>query len=526
MSKFLEDEVKERGLEVVTRFPPEPNGYMHLGHAKALSVSYNLAQQHGGIFHLRMDDSNPDTERQEYVDAFLTDIEWLGYDYEGPFYASDYFYELDKLAESMTIKGLAYVCTCSEEEVATNRGTVKTHGTPCECRNRGWEENHEMFSSMLKGEYLRGEAILRAKIDLTSPNMKMRDPIMYRIKNATHYRVGFNHAYPLYDFVHGLSDSIEGITFSICTLEFDNNRELYDWYVKNSGVEHTANRQYEMGRDNLEFATLSKRRILALIEEGKVSGWDDPRLATIAGFRNRGIPASAVRRLVEESGISRSDNKMIELAKFEDIIREELDPISKRIMGVIDPILLVVDGMPDATVKADYWPRNFDESELRDLSISDRLWIDRSDFAISPPGKWRRLAPGRIVRLKYGAIIECTGYETDNDGNVTQVNARFIPGSLGGGAPDGVKPKGTIHWVDAKNCLHTEFRTYKPLFTDPMPKDNSSYDPESMIISAGVMENLPVKPGDHYQFERTGFGIITSSHVNMTAALRSGYKRK
>jgi glutaminyl-tRNA synthetase len=514
MSNFIEREIEKFRAEnpdrmIVTRFPPEPNGRLHIGHAKSIVLNFELAKKYGGRCYLRLDDTNPETENSDFVMEIISDVEWLGYKPDSINYASEYFPLLYNVATEMTLKGMAYVCTHDEEEIAEYKGTVKKHGTPCSCRSNSVEDNIALLNKMYRGKFKEEEAVLRAKIDLSSDNMKMRDPIMYRVKHASHHRTGdFWKIYPMYDFAHCLSDSIEGITHSICTLEFDNNRELYDWYVDAARTVHelfenAVNKQYEMARLNLENTELSKRKLAALVYGHVVEGWDDPVMPTISGMRRRGVPPETIRKFVMELGISKADNSVASTTFFNSIIRDHLNDKAPRIMGALRPLSLSINGLTEMTrVKADHWPRDIDKSEVRELELGPRVWIDRTDFAIEAPPKWRRLAPGRTVRLKSGCIVTCTGYETDEDGNVTEVYADLVPGSIGGAAPEGVKPKGTITWVPffATRVL---FHTTAPLFLNGEVNSNHTEH------FKGVIEPGDYRMGERYQIERNGYFMVS-----------------
>lgn len=533
MSNFIEREIEKfleenPGKKIVTRFPPEPNGALHIGHAKSIVLNFELAKKYGGKCYLRMDDTNPDTENADFAIGIIAAVRWLGYEPDDINYASEYFPLFYSVATEMVLNDRAYVCIHNEEEIAQGKGTVKKVGEPCSCRNNSSEENIDLLNKMYRGKFAEGEAVLRAKIDLTSNNMKMRDPIMYRVKHALHHRTGdFWKIYPMYDFAHCLSDSIEGVTHSICTLEFDNNRELYDWYV-NTAKELLAevfgdavNKQYEMARLNLENTILSKRKLSELVYGHTVEDWDDPVMPTIFGLRSRGVLPESIRRFVTELGVSKADNSVASIKFFNSIIREDLDEVSPRIMGVLNPVLLQINGLEEMIrVEADHWPRNINKTKVRELEFGPRVWVDRNDFAIEAPPKWRRLAPGRTVRLKNGCIVTCTGYDTDSNGEISIIYADLIEGSIGGAAPEGVKPKGTITWVPyfAKKVLIT---TLEPLFLGGKLNENHT------VHHLGLIEPGNYLMGDRYQIERYGYFIIPTTKMFQlveTAPLKETWK--
>ena len=459
---------------VVTRFPPEPNGYLHIGHAKSLCLNFGIASEFKGRCHLRFDDTNPTTEDPEYVDAIQVDIRWLGFEwYPHRYYASDYFQKLYDFAVELIRRGKAYVDSSTDEEIRTRRGTIKEPGTPGPYRDRSVEENLELFERMRRGEFGTGEHVLRAKIDLASTNMKMRDPLLYRIrKGAHHYRTGDAWCiYPLYDFAHCLSDAIEHITHSICTLEFENNRELYDWVLDNVGVARPRPEQTEFARLNLSYTVMSKRKLLRLVQEKYVCGWNDPRMPTLSGMRRRGIRPSAIRAFCEEIGVARTHN-VIDLARFEHILRDDLNLDVPRVMCVLRPIEVIIDNYPEGVVEeldAPYYPRDVPREGTRAVPFSRRLFIDRDDFDENPPKGWFRLAPGAEVRLRYAYLIRCERVVKDAAGNVCRLHCTYDPASRGGAAPNGRKVKGTIHWVSAEHSVGVEVRLYDRLFATEDP---------------------------------------------------------
>jgi glutaminyl-tRNA synthetase len=503
---------------VVTRFPPEPNGYLHIGHAKSICLNFGVAQENGGRCHLRFDDTNPTTEDTEYVDSIQNDVRWLGFDWgENKFHASDYFEKLYAYALELIRRGKAYVDSSSEDEIRQRRGTINEAGTPGPYRDRSVQENLELFARMRNGEFDDGAHVLRAKIDLSATNMKMRDPLLYRIrKGAHHYRMGDSWCiYPFYDFAHCLSDAIEGITHSICTLEFENNRELYDWVLDNAGVEPPRPQQTEFARLNLTYTVMSKRKLLRLVNEKYVSGWDDPRMPTLSGMRRRGITPSAIRAFCDEIGVARTHN-VIDLARFEHIIRDDLNLEVPRVLCVLRPLEVIIDNYPEGQVEqleAPYYPRDVPKEGTRKLPFSRKLYIERDDFAEVPPKGWFRLAPGSEVRLRYAYFIRCQKVVKDDAGNVIRLHCTYDPESRGGQASDGRKVKGTIHWVCAEQSVPVEVRIYDRLFTsespDSEPGDFVDYlNPGSLEVLQGArMEPEAAKEDgfERYQFERQGY---------------------
>ena len=504
-----------RTPRVVTRFPPEPNGYLHIGHAKAIALDFGIAADYGGRVHLRMDDTNPTTEDPAYVEAIERDIRWLGFAWDELRYASDYFEELYGLAERLIERGDAYVDLRDEATVRATRGTVSDPGTPSADRERPPAENRALFRQMRDGAFPDGGAVLRAKIDLANPNMILRDPVLYRVKHAHHYRTGDAWCiYPLYDFAHPLSDAIEGVTHSFCTLEFDNNRAIYDWLVERLFPEPRP-RQYEFARLSLDYTVTSKRRLLALVREGIVAGWDDPRMPTLAALRRRGVPPAAVRDLVTRVGVTKA-NSHTDPTLLDTCVRDALNPVAPRVMAVVDPVpLLLTD--PDGElagidgVDAPSYPDDVDAEGSRLVPLGTRLWIERDDVALDPPAGFKRLAPGRAVRLRHAVVVRCDRVEVDGDGRATAVHASVVPGSLGRN-PDGLKVWAAIHWVDADRALPAEFRLYDRLFRSAEPgADGTDFredlDPASFALRRGWIE--PSVAGDpvdvRYQFERLGY---------------------
>jgi glutaminyl-tRNA synthetase len=506
-----------RHTKVVTRFPPEPNGYLHIGHAKSILLNFGLAGEYGGICHLRFDDTNPEAEDMEYVEAIQRDAKWLGVDWgENLFFASDYYEKLYGFALELIDKGLAYVCPLNDEETREYRGTVTEPGKPSPGRDRSISENLDLFTRMRAGEFDEGQYTLRAKIDMSAANMKMRDPLMYRIRKTPHYRTGDAWViYPMYDFAHCLGDAIEGITHSICTLEFENNRELYDWFVNNVSVEAKP-RQYEFARLGLNYTVMSKRLLLTLVKEKRVSGWDDPRMPTIAGFRRRGVTPEAIAQFCEDIGVAKA-NSTVDMAKLESVIRDDLNHKSRRVMAVLDPLKVVVENYPeDQTEDFDcaYWPEDIPKEGTRKVPFSRELFIERDDFMEEAPKKWHRLAPGQEVRLRYAYYITCKEVVKDDDGNIVELRCTYDPESKGGTTADGRRVKGTLHWVSAKHAGEAEVRLYDRLLSvpeiDKKADWHDSLNPDSLkVVKARVESSLMhTTAGAHFQFERTGYFFV------------------
>ena len=508
------------GRPVNTRFPPEPNGFLHIGHAKSIVLNFGVAAEFGGLCNLRFDDTNPTTEDVRYVDAIQRDVRWLGYDWGDRLYsASAYFERLYQYAVQLVEAGQAYVDSQSEEAIRKNRGTVTQAGSDSPHRGRSVAENLDLFRRMRAGEFPDGAHVLRAKIDMAQPNMLMRDPLLYRIRHATHYRTGDAWCvYPLYDFAHCLSDAIEGITHSLCTLEFKDNRELYDWILRAVGIERPPE-QTEFARLNLDHTVLSKRRLVRLVEEGHATGWDDPRLPTIAGLRRRGVTPEAIRTFCEMIGVARNDGR-IDIAKLEHCIRNDLNPQVPRVMGVLRPLELEIVNLPEGQIEqldAPYYPHDVPKEGSRPLAFTRHLLIEREDFMVDPPKDYFRLAPGREVRLRYGYLVKCVDVLKNAQGEVVKVQCTYDPETRGGDAPDGRKVKGTIHWVSATHALRCEVRLYDRLFLKPNPEDvpegedfTASLNPESLVVlrDARVEPGVGQDPaGTRYQFERQGYFI-------------------
>jgi glutaminyl-tRNA synthetase len=520
-SNFIEDIIIEdiknnkNNGKVITRFPPEPNGYLHIGHVKSVCLNFGLAEKFGGRCNLRFDDTNPEKESEEYVKSIIEDIKWLGFDYGGKeLYASDYFQQMYDYAVQLIKKGKAYVCHLSADEIRQYRGTLTEPGKESPYRNRSVEENLELFEKMKNGEFKEGECVLRAKIDMSSPNLNMRDPVMYRISFAHHHRTKDKWCiYPMYDWAHGLEDSIEGVTHSICTLEFEDHRPLYDWFLDELGVFHPQ--QIEFARLNLTYTVLSKRKLLKLVAEKYVEGWDDPRMPTVSGLRRRGYTPESLKDFAERIGVAKS-NSTVEIELLEHCIREDLNKRAQRRMVVIDPIKLVITNFPED--KIDYVDaKNNPEDEsagTRKIPFTRELYIQREDFMENPPKKYFRLAPGMEVRLLHGYYVTCTDFEKDENGNITTVYCTYDPESRGGWTNDGRKVKGTIHWVSAYHSIDVKLNMYDRLFSKPNPDDveegkdfTSNINPDSLkIITAKGEESLKeCTPFEKFQFVRIGY---------------------
>lgn len=506
------------GKKVHTRFPPEPNGYLHIGHAKSICINFGLAQEYGGLCNLRFDDTNPVKEDTEYVDSIREDVHWLGGEWEDrEYYASNYFDQLYAFAEQLICDGKAYVDSQSAEEIRASRGTLTQPGTESPYRNRSIEENLDLFHRMRDGEFADGEHVLRAKIDMASPNVVMRDPTLYRIRHAEHHRTGDKWCvYPMYDFTHCLSDSLEGITHSICTLEFVNNRELYDWVLDALNVYHPQ--QIEFARLGLTYTVLSKRKLIQLVKGGFVRGWDDPRMPTICGMRRRGYTPEAIRDFCARIGVARAEN-LVEYSLLEFCVREHLNAITPRTMAVLDPIKVVIENYPEGQVEWFDMPFSQDGSVegSRNVPFSREIYIERDDFREDPPKKFHRLFPGSEVRLRYAYYITCKDVVKDADGNIVELRCTYDPESKGGATPDGRKIKGTIHWVSVPHAVPAEVRLYEHLFTSPTPGNTPEgveftdlLNPDSMrVVTAQVEPALAEFPaGARVQFERLGYFCV------------------
>ena len=521
------DSGKHQG-RVVTRFPPEPNGFLHIGHAKSICLNFSAASEHQGITHLRLDDTNPETEEEVYVDSIKKDIRWLGFNWGAHLYhASDYFQTLYDYAEELIHKSLAYVDSLNESEIREYRGSVTELGRQSPYRNRSVSENLEFFSQMRSGTFSDGQHVLRAKIDMGSSNMLMRDPILYRIRHATHYRTQDDWClYPLYDFTHCLSDSIEGITHSICTLEFENNRELYDWILDSLDIPQPQPRQYEFSRLNLEFTVLSKRKLLQLVDGKYVKGWDDPRMPTIAGIRRRGVPAKAVRDFCNMIGVAKTENR-VDLARFEYAIRNELNYTAPRVMCVLKPLKVIIlnhDENDTIELEAPYFPEDIGTEGTRMLPFTREIFIEQTDFDENPSKGFRRLSPGVEVRLRYAYIIKCENIIKNDDGDILEIHCTYDPNTKSRASSKHRKVKGTIHWVSATDSLPAEIRLYDRLFNVPNPEDvdddghfTDHLNPQSLIVlkDSRVERSVAADPPNiNYQFERTGNFISDSVDSN------------
>lgn len=507
------------GGRVHTRFPPEPNGYLHIGHAKSICLNFGIAEEYGGLCNLRFDDTNPTKEEVEYVESIREDIRWLGFDWgDREYYASDYFEQLYQWAIQLIKAGKAYVCDLSAEEIRQYRGTLTEPGRESPYRNRSVEENLDLFQRMRAGEFPEGSRTLRAKIDMASPNLNMRDPVMYRIIYASHHRTGTRWCiYPTYDWAHGQSDSIEGITHSICTLEFENHRPLYDWFLDQLGIHHPQ--QIEFARLNLTYTVMSKRKLLELVRDGYVSGWDDPRMPTICGLRRRGYTPEAIRNFARRIGVAKTDS-VVDISLLEHCIREDLNKRAPRAMAVLNPLRLVIDNYPEGKVEMLEAVNNPEDQSMgvRQVPFCRELYIEQDDFREVPPKKYYRLSPGQEVRLRWAYLVTCTGVVKDpQTGRIVEIHCTYDPATRGGNAPDGRKVKGTIHWVSARHAVKAEARLYEHLFTKPDPDDV----PEGLDFKANINPNslqrvtcyvepalAGARPGDRYQFERVGYFCV------------------
>lgn len=507
---------------VVTRFPPEPNGYLHIGHAKAICLNFTLAQEFGGRCHLRYDDTNPTKEEREYIEAIERDVRWLGFDWgEHLYFASDYFEQMYQLAEKLILKGKAYVCDCSPEEVRAKRGTLTEPGEACEHRDRSVATNLDLFRRMRAGEFPDGSRVLRAKIDMTSGNLNLRDPVMYRILHAPHPHAGDQWCiYPMYDFAHPLEDALEGITHSICTLEFEDHRPLYDWFIDELEFPEPHPQQIEFARLNLTYTVMSKRRLLALVQEGHVKGWDDPRMPTIAGLRRRGIPPQAIRLFAERIGVAKR-NSVVDVRLFEHCVREVLNREALRRFAVLDPVKLVITNLPSDHTELFSLPNNPEDPQagVRQLQFTSELWIEREDVRPGPLPGYFRLFPGNEVRLRGAYLLRCKEVRTDpTTGEVVEVRGEIDPKSRGGQAPDGRRVKATIHWLPVAHAREAEVRIYDLLFSKPDPDDVSeggswrdNLNPNSLkvITHAKIEPSLAqASNGQAFQFERLGYFAV------------------
>jgi len=531
------------GGRVLTRFPPEPNGYLHIGHAKSICLNFGLAEEYGTRCNLRFDDTNPIKEEDEYVRAIQEDIRWLGFDWgERALYASDYFEQLYRWAVTLVEKGLAYVCDLSAEEVRATRGTLTEPGTASPYRERSVAENLDLLERMRAGEFPDGARTLRARIDMASPNLNLRDPVMYRILRAHHHRTGDAWCiYPTYDWAHGQSDAIEGITHSLCTLEFEDHRPLYEWFLTAIGVEHRP-QQIEFARLNLNYTVMSKRRLLELVREGHVAGWDDPRMPTLSGLRRRGFTPESIRSFCDRIGLAKRDST-VDIALLEWAVRDHLNTTAPRVMGVLRPLKVVIESFPADRVdelEAPYFPDDPPRMGTRTVPFTRELYIERADFMEDPPKKFWRLAPGREVRLRWGYLVTCTGVVRNAAGEVVEVRCEHDPASRGGTAPDGRRVQGTLHWVSARHAIDAEVRLYDRLFRVPSPGAGGTdyrehLNPDSLEVLSGCKLEpslATAAPGDRFQLERQGyFCADPRDHrpdrpaLNRTVALRDTWAK-
>jgi glutaminyl-tRNA synthetase len=520
ITEIIDDDLRHgRYRKIVTRFPPEPNGYLHIGHAKSICLNFGLALDYGGECNLRFDDTNPETESLEYVDAIKRDVAWLGFQWSRELYASDYFERLYQMAVHLIEAGKAYVDSLSEEEIGAYRGTVTEPGRPSPYRDRSVEENLDLFRRMRAGQFPDGAHVLRAKIDLTSRNMKLRDPVLYRIVHARHYRTGDAWClYPLYDFAHPLSDAIEGISHSLCTLEFENNRAIYDWLIEHlrgtCGLPSSPRpHQYEFARLNLDYTVLSKRKLIRLVEGGHVRGWDDPRMPTISGLRRRGVTPEAIREFANRIGVARA-NSRVDPAIFDAAVRDDLNYRAPRVLAVLRPLRVVLTNLPEGTVEhleAPYWPHDVPRTGTRVVPFSREIYIERDDFLEHPPKGFHRLVPGGRVRLRHAYVIRCDEVVRDGSGQVVELRCTYDPDTLGR-QPAGGPVKGTIHWVSAAHAVPAEIRLYDRLFRVPDPEAGdgdfvAQLNPQSLVVVHGWVEPsvLGDPPDTRYQFERLGY---------------------
>jgi len=548
-SNFIRDIIEEdlktgKHKTVITRFPPEPNGYLHIGHAKSICLNFGVARDYGGRCHLRFDDTNPKKEDPEYVRSIMEDVRWLGFDWgEHLYFASDYFDKMYAYAVELIKMGKAFVCHLSPEEMRRYRGTLTEPGKESPYRNRSVEENLDLFERMKNGEFAEGECVLRAKIDMASPNINMRDPVIYRIVKASHHRTGDKWCiYPTYDFAHCLSDSIEGITHSLCTLEFEDHRPLYDWFLDELKVECHP-QQIEFARLNLNYTVLSKRKLSQLVDEGHVQGWDDPRMPTISGMRRRGYTPESIRDFCDRIGVAKSDN-IVDMALLEHCIRDDLNKKAPRFMAVLNPLKVVITNYPEDVVEELTAINNPEDESMgtRKVPFSRVIYIERDDFREDPPRKFFRLAPGREVRLRYAYYITCQEVVKNEQGEIVELRCTYDPATKGGYSPDGRKVKGTIHWVSAEHAVKAEVRLYDRLFIKPNPAEDEKkgisfkeyINPDSLkILKNCLLEpNLAqCKPGDRVQFERLGYFCVDpdsqENHLifNRTVTLRDSWAK-
>lgn len=541
-SNFIHDYIDEDLREgvydhVQTRFPPEPNGYLHIGHAKAICINFTTKEKYHGKCNLRLDDTNPIKEDTEYVEAIKKDIEWLGFEWDNLYYASDYFDHIYECALKLINKGLAYVDDLTADEIREYRGTLTEPGKESPYRNRSVEENMDLFRRMTAGEFPNGARVLRAKIDMASPNLNMRDPVIYRIAHVTHHRTGDKWCvYPMYDFAHPLSDTAEGVTHSLCSLEFENHRPLYDWFLRAVDAEHPS-RQIEFARLNLNYCLTSKRKCLALVNEGIVSGWDDPRMATLSGMRRRGYPAAAIRDFCDRIGVSKAYS-VVDYGLLEACVRDNLNANAPRAMAVLRPLKVIIDNYPEGkteTLRVEVNPEK-PEMGTREVTFSREIYVEQDDFMAEPVKKYFRLFPGNEVRLKSAYFVTCTGYEADDDGTVTCLHCTYDPESRGGNSPDGRKVRGTLHWVSAADCVKAEVRLYDRLFNTENPSEGENFEdnlnPDSLVVLKDCLIEgglRGIKEGDTFQFMRQGYFCVDSDStddnlvLNRTVALNSSW---
>jgi glutaminyl-tRNA synthetase len=516
--EIVEDDLREgRHQTVITRFPPEPNGYLHIGHAKSISLNFGIANEYGGRCNLRFDDTNPTKEEEEYAEAIKGDVRWLGFSWgEHLYHASDYFEQLYAWGEDLIRDGNAFVDSSSAEEVRAMRGTLTEPGTDSPYRGRSVDENLDLFRRMKAGEFEDGTATLRAKIDMQSPNINMRDPVLYRIRHETHHRTGDAWSiYPMYDYAHPLSDAIENITHSLCTLEYEAHRPLYDWLIENVRVPSRP-RQYEFARLNLNYTVMSKRKLLRLVEERRVNGWDDPRMPTLAGLRRRGYTPASIRNFCERVGVAKREN-VIDVGLLEFCVREDLNKSAPRVMGVLNPLRVVIDDYPEGKVEELDTPNNPEDPSMgsRKVPFSRVVYIERDDFMEEPPKKFFRLAPGREVRLRSAYFITCTSVVKDDAGNIVELRATHDPATRGGDSPDGRRPKATLHWVSAEHAVDCEVRLYDRLFRSEAPEESGNFLDDLNPRSLEVVEHAKLEPSvrgaapmSHLQFERLGYFCV------------------
>ena len=542
IEEIVEQDIKngKNSNRVHTRFPPEPNGYLHIGHAKSICLNFGLAKKYNGKCNLRFDDTNPIKEDVEYVDSIREDVKWLGFNWDGEYYASDYFEQLYEWAIQLIKKGKAYVCDLTQEEMSTYRGTPTKPGTESPYRMRNVAENLDLFERMKEGEFADASRVLRAKVDMASPNMHMRDPILYRILHTAHHRTGDKWCiYPMYDYAHGQSDSIEGITHSICTLEFEVHRPLYDWFIKE--LEIHSPQQIEFARLNISYTMMSKRKLLELVNEKYVSGWDDPRMPTICGIRRRGYTPESIQNFAELIGVAKRDN-VIDVALLEHCIREDLNKKANRVMAVLNPLKIVIDNYPDTIEELDAINNPEDENAgSRKIPFSKEIYIEREDFMEEPPKKYFRLSPGSEVRLRYAYFIKCESIVKDENGEIIEIHCSYDPASRGGNSPDGRKVKGTIHWVSASAAIDVEVRLFERLFNAYNPEEfpeGGSYKDNLNLDSLKVIKNCKAEPSlknasilSGFQFERLGYFCVDQDSTkdkmvfNRTVSLKDSWAK-